>query len=122
MFSAYLRHREEIAALLDPRCYSIEWLDGKVAGGLMTVWGNDKAVIGTEIKQYPAGALEIHGMFAAGELSSILELIEQAENWARCEGIDFAAIASREGWVRVLGPRGYRTHQVELRKDLSDGA
>lgn len=116
--SAYYRHRDELAALLDPRCYTIEWLDGEVWSGRLKAWANDTSIIIADVKMYPTGAREIHGMAAAGDLPGILELIATAEEWAKAQGIEFASIASREGWAKVLHGRGYRVHQVEVRKEL----
>lgn len=118
MTDAYARHRGELATLLDPRCHSIEWLDGEVYSGRLKTWSDDKAIIIVDVKMYPAGAREIHGMAAAGSLPNVLGLIEQAERWAKDQGIEFATIASREGWARVLEPRGYRPHQSVIRKEL----
>lgn len=118
----YRRRREQIASLLDPRCYNMDWLDVQILNGKAQIFASADAVIITEVRTYPAGAREIHGLCAAGELSAILDLIEEAENWALAEVLDFASVASREGWQRVLAAKGYRPHQVELRKELRDGA
>lgn len=115
----YRERRQAIAELLDPRCYSIGWLDLRILEGAVRVFANEDAVIVTELRAYPAGAREIHGLVATGDLEAILTLIEEAEEWARGEGIDFATIASREGWQRVLSGRGYAPYQVELRKELA---
>lgn len=117
-WAAYQSHREEIADLIDPRCYSMDWIDSLVTTGAAQVFANDEAVILTEIKNYPTGALEIHGLVAAGELAAILDLIEQAEAWGRSVGCQFASIASREGWGRVLAGRGYQPYQMQIRKEL----
>ncbi len=114
----YIRHREEIAGLLDPRCYSIDWLDDEVANGRVVPFGNDGAVILVEIKEYPAGAKEVHGMVAAGEMVAILSLIDRAETWGREQGCAFASISSREGWARLLATRGYAPFQLTIRKEL----
>ena len=116
---AYLLRRAEIGALLDPRCYTLEWLDGQVWCGRIKVWHSDDALILAEVRTFPAGAREIHGMMAVGELGGIVGLIEHAEQWAASEGIEFATIASRPGWARVLKSRGYETYQTDVRKELS---
>lgn len=118
----YYRHRGEIADLLDPRCYSIEWLDAELANGRALAFGNESAVIAITVKTYPMGAIELHGLVAAGALDGILALIEEAEEWGRVHGLTFACISSRPGWSRVLKAKGWQVHQVELRKDLSNGA
>lgn len=115
----YLERRADIAALLDPRCYTMAWLDEQVWCGRIKLWADDAALILAEVRTFPAGSREIHGMMAVGELDGILGLIEQAEQWAINEGIEFASIASRAGWSRVLKSRGYSPHQTNLRKELT---
>lgn len=117
-WDAYQRHRGEIGALLDPRCYTIEWLDQQLASQCAMAFGDDKAVIVVSWKVYPTGTTELHGLVAAGALESVLWLIEEAESWGRGHGFTFSCIASRPGWQRVLKDRGYAVHQTELRKDL----
>lgn len=121
-WNEYQRHRDEIRGLLDPRCHRIEWLDVRILNGDALAFGNDRAVIVVEVRQYPAGATELHGLVAAGDLSEILPLIDQAEAWGRSTGVTFASIASRPGWGRVLKDRDYSVYQVTLRKDLNHGA
>jgi hypothetical protein len=121
-WAGYQRHRAEIAELLDPRCYEINWLDVEILNGRVLCLDNDEAVIAFKIEQYPAGAKELHGMVAAGALRAILELIDQAEALAREIGVEFAVIASRPGWARVLRDHGYDTHQIMVRKELCHGA
>lgn len=117
-WAGYLRHRDAISELLDPRCYSVEWLDQRILSRDAHVLANRDAVIVFEVRRYPMGAKEVHGLIAAGDLSAILPLIDNAECWGRSQGCVFATISSREGWRRVLEPAGYEPHQVELRKDL----
>ncbi|MGV0964196.1 MAG: hypothetical protein ACOYBT_09930 [Polynucleobacter sp.] len=117
-WAEYQRHRSEIAELLDPRCHTIDWLDVQMLGANALAFGNVSAVIVTEVRRYPAGATELHGLVAAGDLSGVLALIDEAEEWGRSRGLTFACIASRPGWARVLRDRGYAVHQTELRKEL----
>jgi hypothetical protein len=107
--------------MLDPRCYTADWLDVQLLGGMAAAKGSDTAVIVFTVKTYPAGATELHGLVAAGKLAGILDLIEQAEVEAKAAGVTFACIASRPGWARVLKGRGYEMHQTELRKELRHG-
>ncbi len=104
--------------MLDPRRYTIDWLDGEVAGGRCQVFGGDSAVIVTKLIEYPTGARDIHGMVAAGDLAEILELIDQAEAWGREQGCIGAEIASREAWVKIMAGSGYRMHQITICKEL----
>lgn len=111
-------HRPEVGKAIDERCYSLDWLDVQILNDQARIFGADKAVIVITVKQYPAGATELHGLVAAGELDSILPLIDEATAWAKDSGITFACIASRPAWKRVLETRGFQLYQMELRKEL----
>lgn len=115
---AYQRHRQEIIGLLDQRFYPIEWLDRQVWVGRIRLMSNDTAIIGFEVKDYPGGARELNGLFAAGDLEGILDLIDRAEAFAMSLHCDVATIESRSGWARILKSRGYAPHQLRIRKEL----
>lgn len=115
----YLRFRDAFAEVLDPRLYTIEWLDKQVLECKVTFWRTDKAAIIAELKIYPTGAADVHGLIAAGDMADIVEtLIPAAEQWGRDLGCLGAIIESREGWKRTLKSSGYDVYQVALRKDL----
>jgi hypothetical protein len=118
----YLSRRDDLASVLDPRCYSIDWLDEQVVTGAFQIWSSDDAVVLSEVKTYPAGARDVHFLIATGSLAAISELRERAEQWGRSAGFEFVSAASRPGWTKVLGRHGYTLHQVEMRKELNDGA
>lgn len=112
---AYLRFRDEIVAL-DPDRYPAEWIDAQVWGGLWRCWGNDEAVILAEIKTFPSGLREVHGIAAAGCLAGIRKLIPLAEAWGRENGCRDASIESRPEWARLLPD--YRIEQVRIVRAL----
>ena len=112
---AYLRFRAEFIAL-DPERYPPDYIDRKVSNGHWRCWGNEHAAILAEIKTFPSGVKEVHGVAAAGDLRTIIELIPRAESWGRKHGCTRAVIESRPGWDRALPT--YELHQVCLRKDL----
>ena len=115
----YVLWRDGFASILDPRFYTIDWLDGQVWAGFTKVFAADDACIVTEVKIYPTGAREVHGIAAVGSMDSIIDqLIPQAEAWGRSLGCITASIASRPGWIKALKPHGYELHQCEIRKDL----
>jgi len=114
----YQMHRAEVGKAMDERCHTLDWLDVQILNDQARIFGSESAVIVVTVKQYPAGATELHGLVAAGELDGILPLIDDAEYWAREAGVTFACIASRQGWERVLKTRGYTLYQQHLRKDL----
>ena len=115
----YTRFRDELASALDPRFYTIEWLDQQIETGALCSIGNDKAVIIFGFEQYPTGWLELQGTAAAGDLATIKdELIPAAEAIGRSIGCGTAEIESREGWARALKVNGYDIFQVKIKKAL----
>lgn len=114
---AYARWREEFAKALDPEFYSIGWLDGRVANGSAQFFSTDRAAILTELRTYPTGWIELHGLVAAGDRSEIKNrLIPEAENFGQMSGAKSAVIQSRPGWAREMKAHGYSTFQVAIRK------
>jgi hypothetical protein len=102
---------------MDERYHTLEWLDDQVLTGKAYFWRSDNAAIIAEIRTYPTGAKDIHGLIAAGELDEIVNvLIPQAEEWAREQGCIAAQIESRPGWARAL--KDYEPHQLIVRKEL----
>lgn len=118
-WQTYLRFRDEFASVLDPARYTIEWLNGEVWSGRMIVIGNDDACVLCKIETYPTGAMDFHGMLAAGDLETIVEkLIPYALDYGRELGCIGGLIESRAGWVRLLKKSGWNIHQTTLRKVL----
>ncbi|TFI59119.1 hypothetical protein E2493_06230 [Sphingomonas parva] len=118
-WAGYLRFRDAFAAVLDPRLYTIGWLDGEILSGNLLLWVGREAAIVAQIRRYPTGAMDVEGLIAAGDLEEIVrDLIPAGEAWGRSIGCVGAIIESREGWARVLAPHGYRVHQIALRKEL----
>lgn len=122
MTPAYLRHRAEIIGILDQRKWPYHWLERMIAEGHIALLSNDTAIIGVERKVYPGGYEELHGMFAAGDMDGILELIDQAVAAAALQGLDGATIASKPAWARILKSRGFVPDQLTITKELNHGA
>lgn len=117
--SDYLRFRQAFASVLDPRLYTIDWLDRQIVTGAAKFWATESAAIIAQIKTYPTGAMDIEGLIAAGDMDDIIgKLIPAAEQWARAVGCVGAIIQSRQGWARALKPHGYSIYQTALRKEL----
>lgn len=114
-WDAYEPFRHEFHAI-DPDYYPADYMDGQVYAGFWRCWGTPDAAILAELKRYPSGLLEVHGVAAAGNLQAIVDLIPLAEQWGRELGAVRAVIESREGWARLLP--GYEPHQVAVRKEL----
>lgn len=119
-WQAYTRFRGAFAEMLDQRKWPLSWLDDEIVSERATVFASRNACIVAALRQYPGGAVEVHGLCATGELSEIVSLVSQAEEWGRCHGATLATIASRRGWVKALD--GYSETQVMIEKDLTDGA
>ncbi len=117
---AYLRHRAEIAKMLDERFWPLWWVESQISEGNIDLLWNDTAIIGFEVRKYPGGARELHGMFAAGQVDGIDELVDAACEVARGIGA-FAAIDSRPGWARRYKNKGFRVDRVRIVKDMGDG-
>jgi len=118
-WAGYLRFRPAFEQAIDPALHSIGWLDGRVLAGEALFWRTERAAIVAEVRQYPTGNRDLHGLIAAGEVNDIAEiLIPQAEAFARSIGCIGAVIESRPGWARRLKGQGYSIHQVALRKEL----
>lgn len=119
MIDDYLRFRDRLAEALDPRFYPIDWLDNQVLEGRATTIATENGCVVVEIRNYPGGAREVHGLVAAGDLDEIVErVIPAVEQMGRENGCQVACCESREGWARMLKSSGYRVHQVTLRKEL----
>lgn len=115
-WEAYLPFRAEFVSL-DPERYPAAYFDAQVAGGAWRCWDNEDAAILAEIRTYPSGLREVHGVAAAGDLAAIIELIPLAVEWGRANGCARAVIESRPGWQRAL-PKDWEVHQVAMRKEL----
>ena len=112
----YLRFRDAFAEVLDPRTHTIEWLDSRIASGLMHSWGNEKACVLTELRQFPTGAFEVHVMIAAGDADVMVnEIMPQIMKWKDKIGALHVSVASRLAWVRLLKPLGFEVWQTEVR-------
>jgi hypothetical protein len=121
-WAAYCEFRPAFAEVMDERYHTLEWLDEQILSGKVRFWRSANAAMITEIRDYPTGAKDIHGLIAAGALEEIVgKLIPEAEEWAKAQGCIAAQIESREGWARVLRSSGYQMHQIIVRKELADG-
>jgi len=117
--SEFLRFRDQFLEAIDPRYYCIYWLENRILNGSAHILSNDDAAIIYEVRTYPTGAKELHGLLAAGNMESIVqELIPAAEQIARDWGCISACIESRPGWAKALKPYGYEVHQVAIKKEL----
>lgn len=112
----YAAWRSRFLEAVDQDLYPAEWLDRRVASGRARFWGNEGAAILAEVKVYPSGAKEVHGLVAAGDLEAIIALIPLAEAWGRDRGCIRASISSHPAWARLLPD--YQPEQLTIAKVL----
>lgn len=112
----YADWRGRFLEAVDESLHPAWWIDHMVERGGWRFWGNDRAAILAEIKNYPSGVKEVHGVVAAGELDAIKALIVNAEDWGRSRGATRASIASSPAWARLLPE--YEVEQVTIVKEL----
>jgi hypothetical protein len=118
-WASYCRFRDDFGKAIDPRYYSLEWLDERLLSGRATLFHSGRAALIVELRHYPTGAMDAHALIAAGDLQEIADiLLPLAERWAAEHGCISATVESRPGWAKVLGGLGYETYQVAIRKEL----
>lgn len=118
-WTGYLRFRDAFKEAVDERYWPMEWLDERLLTGRARFMRSANAAIVVELRHFPGGALDVHGLIAAGDKNEIVnELIPQAEEWGRQNGCLAGVVESREGWARALKPHGYSISQVTVRKEL----
>lgn len=115
----YQTWRLRFLEAVDEDLHPAHWIDAMVAGGKWKFWGNNQAAILAEIKIYPSGAKEVHGVVAAGELDAIKALIPNAEQWGRDNGCIRATIQSSPAWARLMRDAGYVPEQLIIAKELA---
>lgn len=115
----YAAWRERLGSALDPRFYTLEYLDGLMASGRAQIAATQDCAIIVELKQFPSGAVAMHCLVAAGEMNAAIELLNtEVERAARSLGCLGLLIESREGWARALKRHGYEPFQVSIFKEL----
>lgn len=114
----YALWRSRLLEAVDQELYPAEWLDRRVANGRARLWCNEAAAIVAEIKTYPSGAKEVHGLLAAGDVQAIKALIPNAEQWGRDKGCTRASISSHPAWARIMHSEGYEPEQLTIAKGL----
>ena len=115
---SYADWRGRFLEAVDESLYPAAWLDRRVEEGSARFWANAGAAILAEIRSYPSGAREVHGLVAAGTIPAVIELIPLAEAWGRDCGCTRASIASHSAWARLMRPYGYEPEQLTIAKEL----
>ena len=118
-WAGYLHWRAAFAAAMDRRLHTPEWLDARILAGSAQFWRSDNSAAVTEIRTYPTGAYEVHGLVAAGDVVEVRDrIIPQVEAWGRAIGALGIVVESRPGWARALRPAGFTPHQLAVRKEF----
>lgn len=118
-WAGYLKYREEFSRVADERYWPMTWLDERILQGIARFIRSENAAIVAELRRYPGGAMDVHGLIAAGDKNEIInELIPQAEAWGRENGCIAGVVESRLGWAKALRPHGYELSQVTVRKEF----
>lgn len=93
-------------------------LQGMVDAGRLVVFANDRAALAAEPVKSPDGTWTFSISLVGGDMDAAFELHDEAETAARSLGASRMSIVGREGWVKVMKSRGYRTEAVLLSKEL----
>ena len=118
--AGYLHWRPAFLEAIDERLYPTVWLDSLVTSGKAQFWVSDNAAALTEVRPYPSGLYDLHGLVAAGDVGEVRDiLVPQAEAWARSIGCIGFVIESRPGWAKLLKGNGFEPHQLAVRKELA---
>jgi len=116
-WGSYLLWRPAFAAAMDIRLHTPEWLDARILAGSAQFWRSERAAAVTEIRSYPTGAYEVHGLITAGDAGEVRDrIIPQVEAWGRTIGALGLVVESRPGWARLLRSSGFEPYQLAVRK------
>jgi hypothetical protein len=89
-----------------------------IATGRAQLWPGKRAVVVTEIINYPRRKT-CNGWLAAGDNAELAEMCKSVEAWARSQGCTRATIVGRRGWQKTyLADYGYAPKWVTLSKEL----
>jgi hypothetical protein len=115
---SYAEFRDRFAEGIDPRFYTIEYLDWLLSSGQAKIWFADDAAVIAEIKTFPTGAKALDFLVVAGDVEQIVGLNPEIEEWGRMNGCAYGIIESRDGWQKIMKSHGYTPFQLSLVKEL----
>jgi len=118
-WDAYWLWRDTFIDVIDQQYYPIEWLDGLLLADKAFFVFTDNAAAIYEIKNYPSGVKDVHGLVCAGDLCDIQNtLIPAAREHGRSLGCIGFLIESRPGWVKALKSDGFELFQASVRAPI----
>jgi hypothetical protein len=88
----------------------------RIESGECQLWTTENSAIVTSIETWPTGLTELNFWLAGGDLSELLRIRPEVEEWAIGKGCHRASIVGRSGWLRALP--GYRAATTASIKDL----
>lgn len=118
MAAQWARWKPLFAEAMDGSFHSIDGLEKLVLQGRVQFWPGKDAAIITEIMTYVGGEKAIQGLWAAGDMAEVMELVPGAEAYGRLMGCTSVLIEGRAGWARALKSLGYKPWSVTVRKPL----
>lgn len=98
--------------------HTIEDVVDAVRKRIMQFWPAEDACAVTEILHFPRKK-SLHIFLAGGNLDTIVDMQESAENFAKINGCAMMSVSGRKGWQRVLGKHGYGNTLTVLEKRIS---
>lgn len=84
-----------------------------VLDGRAQVWGDERALIVTELL-HPY----VHFWIATGDMEPVVTLSHRVLEWAKALGYEKATLTGRKGWVRALADEGWRHTAVLMEREL----
>jgi hypothetical protein len=83
----------------------------------MQLWSSEKSSAVTEILCYPRKKV-LHVFLAGGDMTELLNMIENATYWGKKQGCTELTMSGRKGWQRVLGKDKWSLQAVTMIKDI----
>jgi hypothetical protein len=71
----------------------------------------------TQIVQHP-NYCSFNVWLAGGDLTGVLSLLEEGEEYAKANGCLTMEVTGQRGWKRILAPHGFHEEAVVLHKEL----
>jgi hypothetical protein len=89
----------QFAEALDPRFYTIDYLDERINGNTVRIFTCPEAALIVELRHYPTKAFDGHVLIAAGDPMAVVDQLRpRAEQWLRDIGAIGAIVeAGRDG-------------------------
>ena len=113
------RLRDKVQLALDHagNTHQIEDLIDGVVEGVFQVWYHPRALIITELLEFPR-AKACNFFIAAGDGDALEVIRPDVEKWAKNQGCDRVVLTGRDGWMRAMRTSGWRGNGAHMVKFL----